>query len=99
MKNNFNYWVKSANKTFLFIYWVQFMAIYFLAIALSVKTRNPLAFIFLGFCPYLIIRFYLWIRSPFSTLEEGIKNYDFILYERLSQNIPEQYIKLKRKRA
>lgn len=99
MKNNFDYWVSYAGKAFLVIYWIQFLSIYFLAISLAVKTKNPFVFLFLGFCPYLVILAYLRIRSPFNTLKDGIKKYDGALYERLSRKIPEKYSKHEKKAA
>jgi len=91
MKNNFEYWINNSARNFIVLYWLQYAFFYFLAIGLALKTKNPYAFFIIGFIPYLAMLIFRGVRSPFSSLENGIKTNDISLYQRLVNELPQQY--------
>lgn len=91
MKDNFEYWVHQGGRHFLTLYWIQYALFYVLAIGLALKTKNPFVFLIIGFLPYIPIVIFRRARSPFGSLENGIKENDNNLYERLLKGLPEQY--------
>lgn len=98
-KNNFEYWANNSAAKFLIFYWSQYIFLYLLALWLAVRTSNPFIFLIVGVCPYFVILCFRAVHSPFSNLEEGIKEYNPELHERLKAKIPDKYTSIPKYRA
>ncbi len=91
MKNNFDYWVNINTRNFLIFYWVQCAFFYFLAVGFAIKSRNPFSFLIVEIIFSVVILIFGSIRSPFGSLENGIKKNDMLLFDRFMEKIPEEY--------
>jgi len=99
MANKFDFWVQHDADKFIRFYWTQYGLFYILAIWITLHSGTLSAFFVIGLLEYLVIFIFRWPHNPFNNMEDWIKKYNPILYERLSALISEKYNKQPKRRA